>query len=204
MRQKSGIVLLMPFRSCIGQKGLTFEPFKQPAQRQSIHNRTGSWGTFPFLDLNVHRRERGKLETTNYCKPTHFGAYLAFESHHPLSAKRLAVSTLFKRLDNITAGENTKKQVKKDRFAWSCYPGDFIDKTKVCGLRGAMVSVVVFWAKGRGFKSAHCCSHTVQKPSISPKLFGQCTLNSSLLFTIYHLLSTYPKSRNDMSTSKSQ
>ena len=30
--------------------------------------------------------------------------------------------------------------------------------------------------KGRGFKSNHGCSHTVQKPSISPRLFGQCTL----------------------------
>ena len=33
-----------------------------------------------------------------------------------------------------------------------------------------------FWAKGRGFKSTHGCSHTVQKSSISPRLFGQCTL----------------------------
>ena len=51
-------------------------------------------------------------------------------------------------------------------------------------LRGAVVSVVAFWAKGRGFKSTHGCSHTVQKPSISPRLFGQCTLNISLSFTI--------------------
>ena len=58
----------------------------------------------------------------------------------------------------------------------------------VCGLRGAVVSVVAFWAKGRGFKSTHGCSHTVQKLSISPRLFGQCTLNISLPFTIYHII----------------
>ena len=51
---------------------------------------------------------------------------------------------------------------------------------QVCGLRGAVVSVVAFWAKGRGFKSTHGCSHTMQKPSISPRLFGQCTLIISL------------------------
>ena len=59
--------------------------------------------------------------------------------------------------------------------------------TAVCGLRGAVVSVVAFKTKGRGFKSTHGCSHTVKKPSISHRLFGQCTLNISLLFTIYHL-----------------
>ena len=34
--------------------------------------------------------------------------------------------------------------------------------------------------KDHGFKSTHGCSHTVKKSSISPRLFGQCTLN------IYH------------------
>ena len=52
----------------------------------------------------------------------------------------------------------------------------------VCGLHGAVVSVVAFKAKGRGFKSTHGCSHTVQKPSISPRLFSQCTY----IYT-YHL-----------------
>ena len=38
----------------------------------------------------------------------------------------------------------------------------------MCGLRGAVVSVVAFKAKGRGFKSTHGCSHTVPKPSFNP------------------------------------
>ena len=54
----------------------------------------------------------------------------------------------------------------------------------VYGPRGTVVSVVAFKANGRGFKSTHGCSHTVQKPSISPRLFGQCTLNICLPFTI--------------------
>ena len=59
----------------------------------------------------------------------------------------------------------------------------------VCGLRGAVVNVVAFKAKGRGFKSTHGFSHTMQKPSISPALFGQCKLNIYLPFTIlYHFI----------------
>ena len=36
--------------------------------------------------------------------------------------------------------------------------------------QGALVSVVTFRAEDRAFKSTHCCSHTLQKPSISPGL----------------------------------
>ena len=69
----------------------------------------------------------------------------------------------------------------------------------VCGLRGAVVSVVAFWVKGRGFKSTHGCSHTVQKPLISPRLFGQCTWNISLPFTLYHL-PQYPPRNNEVTS----
>ena len=59
----------------------------------------------------------------------------------------------------------------------------------VCiGLCDAVVSAVAFRAKGRGFKSTHGCSHTMKKPSISPRLFGQCTLNIYLHFTINPIL----------------
>ena len=36
--------------------------------------------------------------------------------------------------------------------------------------QGALVSVVTFRAEDRAFKTTHCCSHTLQKPSISPGL----------------------------------
>ena len=56
--------------------------------------------------------------------------------------------------------------------------------SSVCGLCGAMVGYVAFRVQGRGFKSTHGCSHTVQKSLICPRIFGQCTLNISLPFTI--------------------
>ena len=58
----------------------------------------------------------------------------------------------------------------------------------VCGPRGAVVSVIAFNAEGREFKSTHGCSHTMQKPSISPRLFGQCMLNIYLPFTIKYFI----------------
>ena len=61
----------------------------------------------------------------------------------------------------------------------------------MCGLRGALVSVVAFRAWGHGFKSTYGCPHILQKPSISPRLFGQCTLNIYVPFTIYYWL-LYP------------
>ena len=44
-----------------------------------------------------------------------------------------------------------------------------VSRVYICGIRGAVVSVVTSRAKGRGFKSEHGCSHTAQKPSISPR-----------------------------------
>ena len=55
----------------------------------------------------------------------------------------------------------------------------------VCGFRGALVIFVAFRQKGRGFKSTHGCSDTVQKPLFSPRLFGQWTLSIYLPFTIF-------------------
>ena len=42
------------------------------------------------------------------------------------------------------------------------------ERETMCSLCGTVVSVVAFKVKGRGFKSTHGCSHTVQKPSINP------------------------------------
>ena len=43
-------------------------------------------GSLPFLDVNA-RRVNGKIVTGVYRKPTHTNRVLAFDSHHPLSAK---------------------------------------------------------------------------------------------------------------------
>ena len=53
-----------------------------------------------------------------------------------------------------------------------------------CDLHGGVVSVVAFRVKGHGFKSIHCRSHTLQKPSISPSLFRQCRLKFKYTYHI--------------------
>ena len=90
-------------------------------------------GKLPFLDTAVHRCDGGKLRTSVYRKPTHTGAYLNFRSSHPLHAKRSVVSTLFQRLDHITAGEGAKKAEEKQirlELETNGYPKSFINQTK--------------------------------------------------------------------------
>ena len=59
-------------------------------------------GSLPFLDTNLTRREDGTLNVTVFRKQTHTDRYLHFNSHHPVSAKRAAVRSLFDWARNIT------------------------------------------------------------------------------------------------------
>ena len=59
-------------------------------------------GSLPFLDTKLTRREGGALDVTVFRKPTHTDRYLHFSSHHPASAKRAAVRSLFDRARNVT------------------------------------------------------------------------------------------------------
>ncbi len=59
-------------------------------------------GSLPFLDARLTQRDGGSLDVTVYRKPTHTDRYLHFNSHHPLSAKRAAVRSLFDRARNVT------------------------------------------------------------------------------------------------------
>ena len=59
-------------------------------------------GSLPFLDTSLTRREDGTLNVTVFRKQTHTDRYLHFNSHHPTSAKRAAVRSLFDRARNIT------------------------------------------------------------------------------------------------------
>ena len=92
-----------------------------------------SEGKLPFLDVRVHRNEEGYLRTSIYRKPTHTGSYLNFDSNHPASAKRSVVSSLLKRLENITLGEaekrNEEQRVRKELKA-NGYPARFVNETK--------------------------------------------------------------------------
>ena len=54
----------------------------------------------PFLDTKLTQREGGVLDTAIYRKQMHTDRYLHFNSHHPVSAKRAAVKSLF-HIENI-------------------------------------------------------------------------------------------------------
>ena len=71
----------------------------------------------PYLDWNVHRCQGESLRTSVYRKLTHTSSYLKFESNHPPSAKRSVISSLIKRMDNITLGEDEKR--KEERLVMS-------------------------------------------------------------------------------------
>ena len=58
-------------------------------------------GSLPFLDTSLTRREDGTLNVNVFRKGTHTDRYLHFNSHHPASAKRAAVRSLFDRARNV-------------------------------------------------------------------------------------------------------
>ena len=59
-------------------------------------------GSLPFLHTSLTQREDRTLNVTVFRKLTHTDRYLHFNSHHPVSAKRAAVRSLFDRARNIT------------------------------------------------------------------------------------------------------
>ena len=85
-------------------------------------------GSLPFLDTSLTRREDGTLNVTVFRKQTHTDKYLHFNSHHPASAKRAAVRSLFDRARNITL---RKEDLRKEEhltttFRQNGYPLPFI------------------------------------------------------------------------------
>ena len=64
-------------------------------------NSSRSWKRMaPFPSLT--RRDDGTLNVTVFRKQTHTDRYFHFNSHHPASAKRAAIRSLFDRARNIT------------------------------------------------------------------------------------------------------
>ena len=85
-------------------------------------------GSLPFLDANLTRKEDGTLNISVFRKQTHTDRYLQFNSHHPVSAKRAAVRSLFDRARNITL---QKEDLQKEdhltaTFKQNGYPLPFI------------------------------------------------------------------------------
>ena len=87
-------------------------------------------GKLPFLDAHIHRVD-GSLRMSVYRKPTHTGRYLAFTSHHPESAKRSVVQSLFQRVEYITLGDEEKQKEEQriiEELTANHYPATFIKK----------------------------------------------------------------------------
>ena len=87
-------------------------------------------GKLPFMDTMIHRVD-GSLKTGVYRKPTHTGRYLAYTSHHPESAKRSVVTSLFRRIDYITLGEKEKQADEQriyDELNANGYPATFVKR----------------------------------------------------------------------------
>ncbi len=86
-------------------------------------------GSLPFLDTKLTRRDNGTLSVAVFRKQTHTDRYLHFNSHHPVSAKRSAVRSLFDRARNITL---QKKDLQREEehltatFKQNGYPLPFI------------------------------------------------------------------------------
>jgi hypothetical protein len=84
-------------------------------------------GSLPFLDTRLTRREEGTLDVTVFRKPTYTDRYLHFNSHHPVSAKRAAVRSLFDRARNVTLlKENLQEEHLTTTFKQNGYPLPFI------------------------------------------------------------------------------
>ena len=84
-------------------------------------------GSLPFLNTKLTRREDGTIKVTVFRKQMHTDRYLHFNSHHPISAKRVAVRSLFNRARNITPQkEDLWKEYLTTTFKQNGYPSPFI------------------------------------------------------------------------------
>ena len=90
-------------------------------------------GKLPFLDVLVTRHD-GELRTGVYRKKTHTDRVLSFHSHHPMSAKRSVVGSLFARIDthfdkNDNVGREEERQHLVTALQQNDYPRKFIEDT---------------------------------------------------------------------------
>ena len=65
----------------------------------------------PYLDTLISRVLNGRLSTTVYRKPTQTDRYLAYDSHHPQSAKFSVVDSLLKRAENIVTDKSKEGEI---------------------------------------------------------------------------------------------
>ena len=87
--------------------------------------------TIPFLDITVTRDSDCLVTTTVYRKPTHTNQYLAYDSHHPQSVKRVTVKCLYDRAKHLTTKASViseKKRHLSSVLVSNGYPSSFVRK----------------------------------------------------------------------------
>jgi hypothetical protein len=91
----------------------------------SIHitMETKSEGHLPFLDIDIYRRPEGSLGHKVYRKPAHTNLYLNARSHHHLSSKQAALSTLIHRARALCDQDSLHAELEflKDIFRCNGY-----------------------------------------------------------------------------------
>ena len=92
----------------------------------------------PFLDVSVERSD-GKLKTGVHRKKTHTSRVLSFASHHPMSAKRGVVISLFDRVlshfskDDIEGKEQERTFLSSALMANGYLKAFVADTLRKCG-----------------------------------------------------------------------
>ena len=84
-----------------------------------------------FLDTTASRDSDGLLTNTVYRKPTHTDQYLAYDSHHLQSVKRITVKCLYDRARHFTTKPLVISEEKKHLssvLVSNDYPSSFVPK----------------------------------------------------------------------------
>ena len=84
------------------------ESIKFTIEREDDNN------SLPMLDLKLIR-DKNKVTTDIYRKPTHTDHYLQWSSHHPVQQKLGIVRTLMHRADTLIA-DHEKRKIEKDKI----------------------------------------------------------------------------------------
>ena len=86
-------------------------------------------GQIAFLDVLVKRKPDLSLDTTVFRKKTHTDQYLSFDSHHPESAKRSVLRSLFNRADSVPSNSVDREREKthiQHALKLNNYPSKFV------------------------------------------------------------------------------
>lgn len=81
-----------------------------------------------FLDMSLHRKNDGHIETIWYQKAIASGRYLHFEAHNPITHKRNVATTLTDRAIALTNTMDRPKSLKKvkELLSGNGYPEQFV------------------------------------------------------------------------------